>query len=160
MRRIIPRTNVGALASRASLVAIADADQIVIGPGSLYTSVIPALKVSMLADAVMGSIAQRVFVLNLVTQDGETLGMTGLEHLEALAEHAGIFGPGIVVVHAGPLETPEGHDRLELAADEAALHGWRVVLADVADDKADWPAHDPLKLGRVLEGLATTGEPR
>jgi hypothetical protein len=41
-------------------------------------------------------------------------------------------------------------------AEDAARHGWRVVFADVADQGADWPEHDPLKLGRVLEKLAVT----
>ena len=58
-----------AVVTRRALTAIAGADQIVIGPGSLYTSIISALKVSMLTDAIMGSLSQRVFVMNLVTQD-------------------------------------------------------------------------------------------
>ncbi|MGI9609970.1 MAG: gluconeogenesis factor YvcK family protein [Acidimicrobiia bacterium] len=145
-----------AVATRRSLSAVAGADQIVIGPGSLYTSIISALKVSMLTDAIMGSISQRVFVLNLVTQDGETLGLSGLEHLEALAKHAGITGPGVVVVHEGPLDIPPGHERVVLEQERAALHGWRVVGADVAHAGASWPEHDPLKLGRVLESLPTS----
>ena len=144
-------------ASRSALEAVAGASQIVIGPGSLYTSLISALMVQMLAPAVMGATAQKVFVLNLVTQDGETLGMTGEDHLEALLVHAGIEGPGVVVAHEGDLDVPEGHDAVTLDAEAASRHGWRVVFADVADQPADWPAHDPMKLGRVLEELA---EPR
>ena len=140
-------------ASRDALEAVAESDQIVLGPGSLYTSLISALKVQMLAPAVSGAQAQKVFVLNLVTQDGETLGMTGTDHLEALRKHAGIEGPGVIVAHDGPLDIPTGHDRVTLEADAGASHGWRVVFADVADEGADWPAHDPLKLGRVLEEL-------
>ena len=142
------------VATRRALAAVAVADQIVIGPGSLYTSIISAFKVNMLASAVMGADAQKIFILNLVTQDGETLGMDGVAHLEAMERHVGVFGPGIVVVHDGLLDVPEGHDRVTLDVEEAARHGWRVVLADVANDWADWPSHDPLKLGRVLEKLA------
>jgi uncharacterized cofD-like protein len=141
-------------ASRSALEAVAGASQIVIGPGSLYTSLISALMVQMLAPAVMGAAAQKVFVLNLVTQDGETLGMTGEDHLEALLVHAGIEGPGVVVAHRGDLDVPEGHDAVTLDAEAASRHGWRVVFADVVDQSADWPAHDPMKLGRVLEELA------
>lgn len=144
------------LASRRCLQAVANADQIVIGPGSLYTSVIPALLVQMLAPAVMGSSAQKVFVLNLVTQTGETLEMSGLDHVEALADHAGIEGPGIVVAHDGPLEVPAGHDRVDAVAEEMSRRGWEVFAADVADEHAQWPEHDPLKLGRVLEQLASS----
>ena len=143
-----------AAATQRALVAVAAADQIVIGPGSLYTSVISAFKVNMLAPAVMGASAQKVFVLNLVTQDGETLGMTGLDHLEALDTHVGITGPGVLVAHDGDLDVPEGHHSVVVDVEEAARRGWRIVSADIADERADWPAHDPLKLGRVLENLA------
>ena len=142
-----------AAATRKALEAVASADQIVIGPGSLYTSVISALMVQMLSPAVMSARAQRVFVLNLVTQDGETQGMTGLEHLEELRRHIGIEGPGVLIVHDGPLEVPDAHERVSIEAEEAAKLGWRVVFSDVANERADWPEHDPLKLGRVLESL-------
>jgi uncharacterized cofD-like protein len=142
------------MATRRALGAVANADQIVIGPGSLYTSVISALMVQMLAPAVMRSSAQRIFVLNLVTQTGETLGMSGLEHVMALAEHAGVEGPGIVLAHDGPLHVPAGHERVDAVAEEMAESGWELVRADVADEHAEWPEHDPFKLGRVLEGLA------
>jgi uncharacterized cofD-like protein len=140
-------------ASPRALQAVAEADQIIIGPGSLYTSLMAAMKVSGLAEAVMASHAQRVFVLNLVDQDGETMGMTGLQHLEAMSEHIGLDGPGVIVVHDGDLVVPAGHGRIELSADAAAAHGWRVVFADVSNMNADWPEHDPLKLGLVLEDL-------
>lgn len=143
-------------ASRDALEAVAGADQIVLGPGSLYTSVISALKVQMLAEAVTRAGAQRVVVLNLITQDGETLEMSGLDHLEALHTHTGIKGPGVVIAHDGPLDVPEGHQRLQLDPEEAAALEWRVVFADVAHEGADWPEHDPLKLGRVLEQLVET----
>jgi uncharacterized cofD-like protein len=142
------------IASRGALEAVADADQIVLGPGSLYTSLISALKVQMLAPAVQAAEAQKIFVLNLVTQDGETLGMTGSDHLDALRSFTGVEGPGVLVANDGPMTVPAGHDRVGVDADEAARYGWRVVFADVADHAADWPAHDPLKLGRVLEDLA------
>ena len=140
-------------ASRDALEAVAEADQIVLGPGSLYTSLLSALKVQMLSEAVSGADGHRVVVMNLITQDGETLGMTGADHLEALREHSGIHGPGLVIVHDGPLDVPAGHERLTLDAEEAASLGWRVVFADVAHAGADWPEHDPLQLGRVLEDL-------
>jgi len=142
------------MASRRALAAVAGADQIVIGPGSLYTSVISALMVQMLAPAVMEAEAQRVFVLNMVTQEGETLGMTGSEHIDALVEHTGIEGSGVVVAHEGPIDVPPGHEPVKVSAEEAARHGWELVLADLNDEWSDWPQHDPLKLGRVLEKLA------
>lgn len=145
------------VASRRALTAVAGADQIVIGPGSLYTSVISAFMVQMLAPAVMGAEAQRVFVLNLVTQDGETMAMTGSEHIEALAKHAGIEGTGVVVAHDGPMDIPAGHEAVRVSAEDAARYGWELVLADLNDEWSDWPRHDPMKLGRVLENLTDTG---
>lgn len=143
-------------ATHRALAAVAAADQIVIGPGSLYTSILSALKVSMLPQAIMGAASQRVFVMNLVTQDGETLGMNGADHLDALAKHVGVTGPGIVIAHQGPIALPRGHEQVVIDVDDAARHGWRVVFADVVDEHADWPEHDPMKLGRVLEKLAIT----
>ncbi|MFP3881069.1 MAG: uridine diphosphate-N-acetylglucosamine-binding protein YvcK [Actinomycetota bacterium] len=145
------------MASRRALAAVAGADQIVIGPGSLYTSVISAFMVQMLAPAVMDAEAQRVFVLNLVTQDGETMGMAGSEHIEALAKHAGIEGTGVVVAHDGPMDIPVGRQAVRVSAEDAARYGWEVVPADLNDEWSDWPRHDPMKLGRVLENLADTG---
>ena len=142
------------MASRRALTAVSTADQIVIGPGSLYTSVISALMVQMLAPAVMEAEAQRVFVLNLVTQEGETLGMSGKEHIDALAEHVGVEGSGVVIVHDGPIDVPPGHEAVTVSAEDAARYGWELVLADVSDEWSDWPQHDPIKLGRVLEKLA------
>lgn len=140
-------------ATRRALEAVAAADQIVLGPGSLYTSVISALKVQMLAAALMASSAQRVFVMNLVTQDGETMGMGGEDHLDALGTHLGVYGPGTVVVHRGDLAVPEGLKPVTIDFAAAAERGWEVVDDDVADSSAGWPRHDPLKLGRVLESL-------
>lgn len=141
-------------ASRAALEAVSMADQIVLGPGSLYTSLISALKVQLLVPTLLSVHAQRVFVLNLVTQDGETTGMSGADHLQALQAHVGIEGPGVVVVHEGPLEVPEGHQAITIDTESASQYGWRVVYADVATGEGAWPAHDPIKLGRVLEELA------
>lgn len=146
------------MASRRALEAVAGANQIVIGPGSLYTSVLSALMVQMLAPAVMEAEAQRVFVLNLVTQEGETTGMSGKDHIDALAEHVGIEGSGVVVAHDGPIDVPAGHEPVRVSVEDAARHGWELVLADVIDAWSDWPQHDPMKLGRVLENL-TSGLP-
>lgn len=142
------------MASRRALEAVAGANQIVIGPGSLYTSVISALMVQMLAPAVMEAEAQRVFVLNMVTQEGETTGMSGKDHIDALAEHVGIEGSGVVVAHDGPIDVPAGHELVRVSSEDAARHGWELVLADVNDVWSDWPQHDPMKLGRVLEKLS------
>lgn len=148
---IEPRDTV---ATGRALSAIATADQVVIGPGSLYTSILSALKVNMLTEAIAAARAQRVFILNLITQDGETLGMSGEDHLMALQEHVGLVGPGVLICHQGDLAIPPGHDRVVVTDEEAAAFGWQVVREDVSDEHAEWPEHDPLKLGLILERVA------
>lgn len=137
--------------SLRALEAIAGADQIVLGPGSLYTSVIATLLVPGLAEAVSNSPGRRVFVSNLVTQDGETWELDGAGHLEALAQFGGVDGPGMVLAHDGPLDVPVGHSRITY--EDATVGMWGIYPADVADPTAEWPAHDPFALARVLEML-------
>ncbi len=70
--------------------AIAAADMILVGPGSLYTSVLPNLLIKGLADALRASKALRVYVCNVMTQPGETGGYSAEQHLAAIIEHAGL----------------------------------------------------------------------
>ena len=72
-----------------TLAAIASADLITIGPGSLFTSLIPNLLVRGIPEAIMESPAVRVFVCNLMTQANESLGLSAADHIRALNEHAG-----------------------------------------------------------------------
>lgn len=134
-----------------ALEAVASADQIVIGPGSLFTSVVAVLLVPGLASAVMNARGHRIFVSNLVTQDGETLGLDGPGHLDVLSRLGGVEGPGIVVAHDGPLDVPAGLEAVEF--DDPSVGGWLIERADVAVHGARWPEHDPMALASVLEKL-------
>ena len=88
-----------------SLEAIAQADLILLGPGSLYTSIIPNLLVEGVAEAIAASPALKIMVMNIMTQDGESEGYTGADHVRALIQHG---APGIVdVVIANNAELPE-----------------------------------------------------
>jgi len=71
-----------------TLEAIAQADMITIGPGSLFTSLIPNLLVGGIAQAIVESLATKVFICNLMTQANESLGLTAADHIRALNEHA------------------------------------------------------------------------
>lgn len=126
--------------------AIERADLIVLGPGSLYTSLIPNLLVADIGTAVRASRAPVVFVANLREQPGETEGMDLPEHLEALAQHV----PGLAVTHVLAHEgaTPSGPGRA-LKADPAALVSpdTEVVTADLLDGE---DGHDPAALARVF----------
>ncbi len=136
-------------ATAAARNAIDDADQIVIAAGSLFTSVIAALAVPGIAESVNNARAPLVSVLNLITQDAETLGMTGDEHLKALREYGQLERTGTVVVDASPMAVPFGHDKLEVQG----AAGWSVVRALVAAEEAAWPEHDAVLLGKVLAQL-------
>ncbi len=140
-------------ASPEALEAILAADQLVLAAGSLFTSLIATLLVPGVVGAVEASEARRVLVLNLVTQDGETLGMSGTDHVEALRRLTGLGGPAVIVVHEGELDVPVGVTRVELTAADGQALGWEVAAAAVADPEAAWPQHDPIRLGRVLAEL-------
>ncbi len=144
----------GVRASRRALDAIRSADQIVLGPGSLFTSICAGLLVPGIAEAVSASPAQLVYVCNLVTEDGETLGMDGRAHVAGLMEFGGIRTPDIIVAHRGPMSGPGMAERV--AVDPGAVRelGCTVEMADLAIDGADIPTHDPARLGAVLRRLA------
>lgn len=72
-----------------ALEAIREADMIILGPGSLYTSIIPNLLVDGIPEAVRQSDALKVYVCNIMTQDGETEGYTAADHVAALMQHGG-----------------------------------------------------------------------
>jgi len=137
-----------------ALEAVAEADQIIIGPGSLYTSVISALMVSGMVEAIEAARANLIFVMNLVTQDAESLGLTGRQHVEELHRLTGLSRRGTLLLHQGSLEVPAQVERVVIDEPEAAAVGWGLAFADLADPSADWPQHHPIRLGQALSRLA------
>jgi uncharacterized cofD-like protein len=142
----------GVAASEDAVAAIAEADLIVLGPGSLYTSLLPSLLVRDIRDAVIASPAARVYVCNVATQLGETSGYDLADHLEALFAHT---APGLVdVVLANnrfSARVPTGWQaeavRLRWPPGDPAAP--RLVLDDVVDpDNAHH--HDPERLAASL----------
>jgi uncharacterized cofD-like protein len=85
------------------LKAIAAADLILLGPGSLFTSIIPNLLVSGISEALEKSTATRIYVANLMTQPGETLGYTLVDHVRAIHQHTGRPIIDWVVINNQPL---------------------------------------------------------
>lgn len=86
-----------------SLEAIARADLIILGPGSLYTSIIPNFLVDGIADAIRRSRAVKALVLNVMTQDGETEGYTASDHVKAILHHAGPNVVDVCVANSRPV---------------------------------------------------------
>ncbi len=133
--------------------AVLDADLIVIGPGSLYTSVLPNLLVPDLRDALASSLAPKAYVCNVATQAGETAGYDVQDHVEALISHVGRDVFSIVVANSNliPGKTPGGGAEWVLPPEQGALD-IPLLLADLADNQYPW-RHDPAKLAEALMGL-------
>ena len=88
-----------------ALSALSAADMILIGPGSLYTSVLPNLAIKPIAQALRDAKALRVYICNVMTQPGETDGYTAEDHLSAIVEHAGLVVDVMIINGRRPSET-------------------------------------------------------
>jgi len=133
-----------------ALRAILDADLIVIGPGSLFTSVMPNLLVDDITRAIRASNALKVYVCNVATQPGETDGFTVGDHAQAIERHVGSgLLPAVLANNNFDHALPADWD---LAPVDLAARGdtsYEVFAADVVDEGRPW-RHDPKKLARVL----------
>ncbi len=151
LKKVALRSQGAIAAYKPAIDAIKTADLVVLGPGSLFTSIISCLIVPGIIDAIRASRGRVVFVCSLADMQGETRGMTVLDHYAAVAEHGMAGLVGYMLLHDA------GRDALDRTADvrrvvcgegdvsaiEAA--GTRVLLRDLADGAhASW--HDPVKL--------------
>ena len=145
-----------ASASPEAVDALERADLIVIGPGSLYSSLVAVLLVRGLPEAIARSRARVVLVMNLMTEPGETDGHTGADHLLAIRRHAPMLPIHDVLINATSLE-PEQIARYArqgatpVRADVELLRalGHAIVEGDLLA-AGDDVRHDPEKLGRAL----------
>jgi len=140
-------------ASREALEAIALADQIVIGPGSLYTSLLATLLVPGITEAVNQSDGRLIYVANLSTQDGETLGMDCADHLEALVGMSGMRSPAAIVANETSVTFPPPLTAIEVDEEVLATYGVDVVFGQLVQQATTVPRHDPVRLGGVLARL-------
>ncbi|HVE95720.1 MAG TPA: uridine diphosphate-N-acetylglucosamine-binding protein YvcK [Pseudonocardiaceae bacterium] len=132
--------------------AVAEADVVVLGPGSWFTSVLPHLLVPDLADALVGTVARRIVVLNLVPQPGETAGFSPEQHLTVLSGHA----PSGFTVHAvlADIDTVAVPARLHRCAEALGGHAYLDRVAD--DGSAD--RHDPVALAAALRRILRSAD--
>jgi uncharacterized cofD-like protein len=151
-----------ATAPPAATDALRDADLVVLGPGSLYTSVVATLLCGGIGEAVAAAGGRRVLVMNLFTQPGETDGFDALDHLRAVERHAGRVVDA-VLVHGAPLPArvveryaAEGARPVRVDHDALRAHGVEVVEADVLA-AGDGARHDPSRLAAALLGVANVG---
>lgn len=139
------------------LESIAEADMVILGPGSLYTSVIPTLLVNGVSDAVRKSRAKKIFVCNVMTQPGETDGYCAIDHIKALEEHAGMKIVDYCVVNTGRMredvlnryakdrQIPVAYDERDFEA-----HGIKLIKADMHLDNALIARHNPDILAKTI----------
>lgn len=142
-----------------TLEAITGADAIIIGPGSLYTSIIPNLLVNGVADAIAASNAVTFYISNIMTEQGETDGFDAADHLRVIVDHIGQQIIDFVIVNTGTIDEPrliryreEQAVPVRVSADEIERLGIQVIEADlVSDDRVAW--HDSDKLSAVIMGI-------
>lgn len=131
--------------------AILSADMIVIGPGSLYTSILPNLLVPDIVAAIQVSRALKVYICNVATQPGETSKYSCGDHVRVLEEHIGGNIFDLVVINENrQASLPEGIDWVTIEDDLEADHA--VYRADLVDPVRPW-RHDSLKLSQILMDL-------
>ncbi len=140
-----------------TIQAIRQADLIIIGPGSLYTSILPNLLVPKLGDEVCHARAKKVYICNLMTQAGETLGYTASDHVKAIYDHMNCEFINTILVNNEeiPKDVKLRYNE-ELAEpvyyDLPDLYdlGLEVVHADIANLANGALRHDPKKVAKIL----------
>ncbi len=142
--------------TQEALRAIAQADVILLSPGSLFTSLMPNLLVHGIADAIRRSPALRVYVQNIMTQPGETDGMRAEEHLEAIARHAGKGLVDCVVMNTQPLPgnvaeryKARGAEAVEQSVQALAAAGYEVIAEPLLAE-GPYARHDPQRVARAV----------
>ena len=132
--------------------AILQADLVVIGPGSLYTSILPNLLVNDLAEALQRTRAPKIYVCNLATQPGETDNYSVADHVATLLQHVPTNFLNIVLANSNlsvPSDTGGGHT---LFVQPIAPTEVRMITADLVDESQPW-RHDSAKLAKAVIDL-------
>ncbi|HEX2998931.1 MAG TPA: gluconeogenesis factor YvcK family protein [Armatimonadota bacterium] len=142
-----------------ALAAIANADIIVLGPGSVYTSVIPNLLIPEIAEAISRSRALKVYICNVMTQPGETQGYTAFQHMETIARHAGRRVFDYVLVNDRVPRTDllakyevKGQTMVSPDVEHIRRQGYKCIVGDFISE-TNLVRHDPEKLARAIAGL-------
>ena len=134
-----------------ALKAILSADLIIVGPGSLYTSLLPNLLVRDLMAAVHSSRAIKIFICNIATQTGETDSYSCHDHVRAVEEHIGEDLFDVVLCNENySVALPAGSEWVR--ADQRTMADTRSYCADLLDVEHPW-RHDAMKLGQTIMNL-------
>lgn len=143
--------------------AVHDADLIILGPGSLYTSVIPNLLIKDIAKAVHEAKAKKIYVCNIMTQPGETDGFTVSDHIKALIQHAGYdkIIDAVLVNTELPKDLLSAYEDagsvpVKVDREEISRMGIEIIQKNLVEDKryedghSSFVRHSPSRLARVI----------
>lgn len=152
----------------AALEAIEKADLIILGPGSLFTSIVPNLLVKGIAQAIANVQAPVVYICNVMTQPGETDSFTAAKHVETVLYYLGAKENRLdyVILNSQPVPPDllaryqaQGAEPVEADVERIKALGCDVILSDVASYQ-DMARHDPSRLAAVVVGLVGPGRRR
>ena len=148
-----------AQATPEAVKAIKEAQAIILGPGSLFTSVIPNLLIKEIREAISSSNALKIYICNVMTQPGETDGYSAYDHIKAIADHSSAKIIDYCVVNSTqiPSELIEKYrqdNSFSVAIDIQKMRhaGYRVIEDDIVNAR-DYVRHDSVKLARIIIGL-------
>jgi len=154
-----------AMPSPELLESIANADLITVGPGSLFTSLVPNLLVSGVAEAIAASRAIKVYVCNLMTEANESLGLTAAGHIRVLYTHAGTPFFSFALVNSRPVSVSllakyeaEGAGQMVADLDEISALGVTPITGDFLEEDAGGARHSPERIASALMRLENTGK--
>ena len=146
----------GCGATEDALAAVRNAEAIVIGPGSLYTSVLPNLLIEDLADAMAASSAPKIYICNVMTQPHETDAFSAFDHVNAIAEHSRPDVLSHVIVNRGQipqnlLKKYAGEEAFPVEADVAKIRSFGyAVIEDNIINCGEMVRHNPRRLTKVI----------
>lgn len=147
------------LATPGAIKAIEEAGIIILGPGSLYTSIIPNLLIKEITEAIVASEAVKIYVCNIMTQYGETDGYTAYDHINAIIKHSHPKVLDYCIVNNAPVpaelvERYRQENSCPIVVDTRKIRalGYRIIEDEIITTQ-DYIRHIPVKLAKIILGL-------
>ncbi|MBR3321487.1 MAG: YvcK family protein, partial [Exiguobacterium sp.] len=148
--------------------AIEAADVIVLGPGSLYTSIIPNLLIPAVREAIIRSKVPVVYICNVMTQPGETKGYDAMKHLKVIESYLGKASIDTIVVNNEPIEEEyleryreDGSEEVRFDRKKLRNYGTNVLAGDIVDYNREYIRHDSDAIaGLVMQRVLRIKKPR
>lgn len=145
-----------------ALQAVREADIITLGPGSLFTSLLPPLLVEGMPQAIAESPAVKIFICNLMTQPGETDGFTSRKHLEVVKQYAPEIQFDLIIVNDRPISEKQAELYKHEGAEQIGIHGsigdspieGARIIYDNLLDEGEMVRHNPKKLAGLVLSCA------